>query len=112
MIVMAIIALLLTLAVPKYFQGLDRSKDVVLMENLRTTREVIDKFYADNGRYPDSLSELVETKYLRQIPLDPVTDSAYTWVITPPESPYKGEVYDIHSGARGQSRDGTPYSLL
>lgn len=112
MIVMAIIALLLTLAVPRYFHGLDKSKDVVLMENLRITRDVIDKFYSDNGRYPDSLNELVETKYLRGLPYDPVTESSRTWLIVPPEPPYKGEVYDIKSGARGVAQDGRPYSSL
>ncbi|MDQ8021038.1 MAG: prepilin-type N-terminal cleavage/methylation domain-containing protein [Moraxellaceae bacterium] len=112
LVVMAIVAMLLTLAVPKYFQGLDRSKDAVLMENLRITREVIDKFYGDNGRYPESLGELVQRQYLRNVPLDPITASTRSWIIVPPQPPYKGNVYDIRSGARGFTRDGRPYSSL
>ncbi|MFT4173245.1 MAG: prepilin-type N-terminal cleavage/methylation domain-containing protein [Rhodocyclaceae bacterium] len=112
LVVMAIIALLLTLAVPRYFSSLDRSKEAVLMENLRTTRETIDKFYSDQGRYPESLGELVDMKYLRALPRDPVTDSTGTWIIISPEPPYRGQVYDIKSGARGATRQGRPYSSL
>jgi general secretion pathway protein G len=90
----------------------DRSKEAVLMENLRSTRDIIDKFYSDNGRYPDSLGELVEKQYLRAIPLDPVTGTWRTWVIIPPEPPYKGQVYDIKSGARGATKDGRPFGSL
>ncbi len=71
LVVMAIIAVLLTIALPKYFQDENRAKEAVLMENLHTTREVIDKFFADTGRYPESLSELVEKRYLRSMPLRP-----------------------------------------
>ncbi|MEN3069452.1 type II secretion system protein [Uliginosibacterium sediminicola] len=112
LIVMAIIALLLTLALPKYFKGVDSSKEVVLLDNLHTTRELIDKFYSDQGRYPESLEELVERKYLRSLPIDPVTGSSRTWVLIPPEPPYKGQVYDIKSGARGATRDGRPFGSL
>ncbi|GAA5160018.1 type II secretion system protein [Viridibacterium curvum] len=112
LIVMAVIALLATLALPRYFQSLDHSKDTVLMENLHATREVIDKFFSDQGRYPESLNELVERKYLRSLPIDPVTGSSRTWVIVPPEAPYKGQVFDIKSGARGATKSGRPYSSL
>jgi len=112
LVVMAIIAVLLTIALPKYFQDENRAKEAVLMENLHTTREVIDKFFGDTGRYPESLSELVEKHYLRSVPLDPVTGSTRQWVIIPPEPPYKGQVYDIKSGARGATRDGRPFNSL
>lgn len=111
-VAMAILALLLTIAVPRYFSSLDRSKDAVLRENLKITREVIDKFYSDTGRYPDSLAELVEKRYLRQLPLDPVTQSNQSWIIVPPEPPFRGQVYDLHSGARGSTSDGRPYVSL
>lgn len=111
-VAMAILALLLTIAVPRYFSSLDRSKDAVLRENLKITREVIDKFYSDTGRYPDSLAELVEKRYLRQLPLDPVTQSTQSWIIVPPEPPFRGQVYDLHSGARGSTSDGRPYVSL
>ena len=74
LVVLAIVATLLTLVAPRYFSQLETSKEVVLKDNLRSTREVIDKFYGDIGRYPDSLDELVEKKYLRSLPFDPVTD--------------------------------------
>lgn len=111
-VAMAILALLLTIAVPRYFSSLDRSKDSILMENLKVTRDVIDKFYADTGRYPDSLGELVEKRYLRQLPLDPITQSTQTWIIVPPDPPFRGQVYDLHSGARGSANDGRSYVSL
>lgn len=112
LVVMSIIALLVTLALPKYFSSVDRSKEAVLLENLHSTREVIDKFFSDQGRYPESLGELVEKKYLRSPPLDPITNSSATWIIIPPEAPYKGQVYDIKSGARGAMKDGRPFGSL
>lgn len=112
LVAMAILALLLSIVVPRYFDSLDRSKDAVLMENLKTTRDVIDKFYGDNGRYPDSLAELVDKRYLRTLPADPITQSNRTWIIVPPEAPVRGQVYDIHSGAKGYTKDGRPYSSL
>ena len=86
LIVLAIVALMLTLAVPRYFQSIDVSKETVLQDNLRITRETIDKFYGDTGHYPKSLDELVEKKYLRALPVDPITESDTTWVIVPPEN--------------------------
>jgi general secretion pathway protein G len=112
LIVMAIIAVLLTLSLPRFFQGVDRSKEAVLMENLHATREVIDKFYSDTGRYPEALSELVEKKYLRSMPIDPVTGNSRSWIIIPPVPPYKGQVYDIKSGARGATKDGRAFGSL
>lgn len=112
LVVLAIIAVLLTIAVPRYFHSVDRSKDVVLIENLRVVRETIDKFYGDTGRYPESLEELVERKYLRSLPRDPVTDRDDSWVLLPPEGDAKGNVYDVKSGATGQTQDGKAYKDL
>jgi general secretion pathway protein G len=75
-------------------------------------RETIDKFYADTGRYPQSLEELVEKKYLRMLPVDPVTDSTMTWIVVPPDDGSKGNVYDVRSGASGTIKGRTPYSEL
>ncbi len=111
-VAMAILALLLTIAVPRYFSSLERSKDAVLLESLKIARDVIDKFYGDTGRYPDSLNELVEKRYLRQLPMDPVTQSSQTWLIVPPEPPLRGQVYDLHSGAKGRTSDGRAYGSL
>jgi general secretion pathway protein G len=112
MVVMAIIATLLTLVIPRYFGSVDRSKEVVLKQSLATVRDAIDKHYADTGKYPESLQELVDKRYLRSMPVDPLTDSTTTWQIVPPADASKGGVYDIHSGAPGTTSDGKPFSEL
>ena len=112
LVVLAIVALLLTLAVPRYFSSIDSAKETILTDNLRNVREVIDQFYADRGRYPDSLDQLVEKKYLRSLPVDPITKSTGTWLLIPPEDASKGSLYGIKSGAPGNSRSGKPYSEL
>src|SRR5258707_8088106 len=90
LVVMAIIATLLTLAVPRYFGSVEKSKEAVLKQNLATVRDSLDKYYADTGRYPDSLDDLVAKKYMRSIPLDPLTESASTWILIPPAEAGKG----------------------
>ncbi|RFP12358.1 type II secretion system protein [Duganella sp. BJB488] len=110
LVVLGIVALMLTLAVPRYFPSIDKSKEVVLADNLRNVRQVLDQYYGDTGRYPDSLEQLVEKKYLRALPVDPVTESDTTWIIVPPEDTGKGGVYNIKSGAPGNDRSGKPYS--
>ena len=108
-VVMAIIALLLTLAGPRYFHSVDRAKEAVLKQNLSQMREAIDKYYEDRGRYPDSLEDLVARKYLRKLPSDPITDSVTSWVIVPPDEAGKGWVFDIRSGATGNGLDNSAY---
>ena len=71
---------------------------------------MIDQFYADRARYPDSLDQLVEKKYLRALPVDPITESTTTWILVPPEDATKGGLYSIKSGAPGTDRSGKPYS--
>ncbi len=110
LIVLGIVALLLTLAVPRFFPSVDKSKETILLENLRNTRIVIDQYRSDTGRYPESLEQLVEKKYLREIPYDPLTESRESWVVDPPEEGEQGGVYNLHSGAPGNGRDGRPYS--
>ena len=109
MVVMAIVALLITLAVPRYFSGMAKSKEAALMQTLAVTRDSIDKFYGDTGKYPDNLGALVTGRYLRSLPVDPITESSMTWTTVPPDDPQKGVVYDIHSGAEGTGRNGKPY---
>jgi general secretion pathway protein G len=109
LVVLAIVALLLTLAVPRYLPRIDGAKETILLDNLRNTREVIDQFYSDTGRYPDSLDQLVEKKYLRSVPVDPVTDSSATWIVVAPADGTPGAVYNIKSGAPGNDRSGKPY---
>ncbi|EJN03260.1 type II secretion system protein [Herbaspirillum sp. YR522] len=112
LVVMAIVALLATLAMPRYFHSVDTARETILVENLRLTRETIDQFHTDTGRYPATLEELVQKKYLKVVPVDPLTKSSTTWVIIPPEDPGQGGVYDLHSGAPGLRQDGTPFSAL
>jgi general secretion pathway protein G len=109
LVVLAVIASLLTLAVPRYFSSLEKSREAVLRQNLATLRESLDKYYGDQGRYPDALDDLVSRKYLRALPLDPITDSPATWIVIPPEQPDMGGVYDVRSGAAGVARNGTEY---
>ena len=110
LVVMTIIALLLTLAVPRYFHSVEKSKETVLRDNLSIVRESLDKYYADLGKYPDTLDDLVTKKYLRSVPRDPVTESSTTWVIVAPTDSNKGAIYDIKSGAPGKARDGSLYA--
>lgn len=110
LVVMAILGLLLSLAVPRYFHSIDVSKETVLAENLRITREAIDKFYGDTGRYPDSLDELADKHYLRGVPYDPIAGSATAWIIVAPQEGLAGNVYDLHSGAEGAGQDGRPFA--
>jgi general secretion pathway protein G len=110
LVVLGIVALLLTLAVPRYFPSVDRSRETILADNLRNVRMVIDQFYGDTGRYPDTLDQLVEKKYLRALPYDPVAESDAAWIIVPPEDGSKGGVYNIRSGAPGNDRSGKPYA--
>jgi len=110
LVVMAIVATLLTLALPRYFGSLDKSKEAVLKENLFQMREAISRYYADKGKYPESLDGLATEKYLRKVPLDPITESTATWQLVQPEDPQKSGVVDVRSGAPGKARDGSEYS--
>jgi len=76
LVVMAIIGALLTLATPRYFQHVERTRESVLKSDLATMRDAVDKFFSDTGKYPESLEELVTKRYLRKLPVDPVTDTA------------------------------------
>ena len=110
LVVMAIIATLLSLAVPRYYDSVKRAEEATLKQNLALTRDAIDKHFADTGRYPGSLEELVSKRYLRSIPLDPVTGAADTWTLIAPANAELGRVYDLKSGATTVARDGTPFN--
>jgi general secretion pathway protein G len=111
LVVMAVLATLLSIAVPQYFRSVDRAKESVLQQNLRTTREAIDRFYGDLGRYPEDLNELVSRRYLRSLPFDPLLESRDAWtLVPPPEAVQAGRVYDLRSAAPGQSSNGSAYS--
>ena len=117
MVVMTIVALLIAVAVPRYFHSVDKARESTLRHDLNVMREAIDKFYGDHERYPASLEELVSLHYLRAVPPDPITGSPETWVLIAPEVNVNGveaggagAVYDIRSGAPGNGRDGTAYA--
>lgn len=99
LVVFTLLALLLTIAVPRYLQIADNSRDKVRDQNMETLRDALDKFKADQGRYPTDFNELVSKQYLRKMPLDPVTGSS-DW--TPLEDPAKNfsGVYDVAPPAR------------
>jgi len=117
LIVMSIIGILAAIAVPNYQWALIKARETVLREDLYSFRSSIDQFYADQGKYPDALSELVEKKYLRELPKDPMTDSNETWVVAAPPPPpaesgtqAQGSVYDVHSGSDKVGTNNVPYN--
>jgi general secretion pathway protein G len=112
MIVMAIIITVLGIAIPFYQTSLIRAKESVLKSNLFTLRSVIDQYTMDKEEPPQSLQELVDEGYLREVPLDPFTESRDTWQIIVESSTAGGEsgIWDIRSGSDKISLEGSPYS--
>lgn len=112
MIVVTIIGILATLAQPMFQRAVTAAKEAVLKEDLFILRDLIDQYYADNEKYPATLEDLVEKKYIRRIPKDPITGSRDTWVLvyaTDEEGKENG-VYDVKSGSDRVGLDGTKYS--
>jgi general secretion pathway protein G len=113
--VVAIMSVLVAIALPNYKVAIIQSKEAVLREDLYRFRDIIDQYYADKGRYPESLEALVSDGYMRKIPEDPITQSADTWQTVPAE-PDPGNpsaepgIYDVKSGATGTALDGTSYA--
>lgn len=112
LVVMSIVALLASIVAPRYFNSLQRGREVALRQTLATVRDAIDQFAADKGRYPDSLDELVAARYLRQWPEDPVSGQREGWQFQAPpaDAGVGGALYDLHSGAPGVAMDGTAYA--
>ena len=110
MIVISIISILATMALPSFQKSLIRAKETNLRRTLFIMRDTIDQYYADHSSYPGSLQDLETDKYIRQIPMDPFTGSSDTWVTIPPEGFAEGNVYDVHSGSNLVGLDGTPYN--
>jgi general secretion pathway protein G len=109
MVALTIVALLLSIVAPRYWNTVSRAEDAVLRENLRLMRDAIDKHYADLGRYPESLQDLVERRYIRAVPVDPITQTDASWALVAPREAGAGGVFDIRSGAPGAGRDGKAY---
>ena len=115
MIVMAIIAILISIAVPIYNHVITRSRESVLRNNLFTMRSLIDEYTYDKQKAPQSLPDLVSEGYLRQVPVDPITGSKDTWnvIMEDPNNamnPQEPGIYDVRSGSDRTSLEGTPYS--
>jgi len=120
-IVIAIIGILATIAMPKLKDVPRKANEAVLKTNLHTLRDVIDQHYGDKGKYPASLQALVDAGYLRNLPIDPITKRNDTWIpvfeeVDPDNPPVETEtengqpgIIDVHSGAKGNSLNGTPY---
>ena len=118
-IVFTLIGILVGLALPQYQNSLKKARENVLRETLFTLRKLIDQYYQDKGKYPASLQALVDDKYLRSVPEDPVTRKTDTWVevreeLAPDEIDLVRElgITDVQSGAPGNALDGTPFSSL
>ena len=114
LIVVALIGIITSIAVGQFRKSIVRAKEAVLRENLFTMRTQINNYFADKGKYPASLEELVEADYLRDMPVDPITQSGSTWVpqfaeMDDTDISTEPGVEDVHSGAEGTGLDGTPY---
>ncbi|MCC7199294.1 MAG: prepilin-type N-terminal cleavage/methylation domain-containing protein [Gammaproteobacteria bacterium] len=112
LVVISIIATLLTIAAPRYFKSLERSKETVLRQDLSILRDAIDKYRGDLDQYPESLQTLVDNGYIRAVPKDPITNSAETWIVVPSDDADKPGVKDVHSGAEGAGLSGLPFVEL
>ncbi|HJZ11883.1 MAG TPA: type II secretion system protein, partial [Acidobacteriota bacterium] len=118
LIVLAIIGLLVSIALPRIRDAQQRAKEAVLRENLFRIRETIDQYKGDKGKYPSSLQQLVDDGYLRKMPYDPITGRSDSWLEVPEEMGESSDptaqpgIWDVQSGASGTALDGTPYGEL
>ena len=115
MIVMMIIGVLTTLAIPSFVSAVRSAKEAVLKEDLRVMRSAIDSYTMDKQKAPQSLDELVQEGYLKVIPEDPMTKSRDTWVTGVSDSLHSLDqtdpgIDDVHSGSQENGPDGQPYS--
>lgn len=115
LIVMTVLGILASISVPGYQRSLIKARETVLLEDLYQMRRAIDAYFADRVAYPESLEDLVDAKYLRGVPVDPMTGKADTWQTLPPEAPEDGEVaaggvFDVRSGSDLVGLNGIPYN--
>jgi general secretion pathway protein G len=115
MIVMAIIAILSTIAIPSFIRSVQKAKEAVLKEDLHTMRNAIDSYTVDKEKAPQSLDDLVQAGYLKTMPIDPMTSRSDTWMTS--QSDNLGDINetqsgidDVHSGSQGVSSEGTTYN--
>lgn len=116
MIVISIMIILISVALPAYNQSIHRARESVLRQNLFTLRSVISQYTLDKQKAPQSLDDLVQAGYLKQIPVDPMTASSSTWVVQQEDTTLmsvdqqEGGIDDVHSGSEATASDGTAYS--
>ena len=115
MIVISIILILVSIAVPMYEQSVIRAKEAVLRQDLKTMRDQIDNYTMDKDKAPQTLQDLVDAGYLRSIPKDPFTSSSETWQVENSDTlesldQTEPGISDVHSGASGTGSDGNAYS--
>ena len=117
LVVMAIIGILASIGIPMLIKTPMKAREAALRENLFTFRSCLDQYKADKGRYPESLEVLVQEKYIRKVPVDPMTKSADTWELVF-EEPSSAEaasdeppgIIDVRSSSTETALDGTPYN--
>jgi general secretion pathway protein G len=113
LVVLAIVGLMLTIATPRYVDHVERAREATLRATLKEIRIALDRFEADRGKAPETIEELVERRYLRELPVDPITERRDTWLLLTASESALGETaaaadaIDVRSGAEGSSRDGT-----
>jgi general secretion pathway protein G len=118
LIVLAIVSLLVSIVLPQYRYAQQKAREAVLRENLTRMREVIDQYFSDKQKYPESLETLVSEGYFRRLPYDPITRSDKTWQVVLEEAGPNSDpmaplgITDVRSGAQGFAMDGTPFSEL
>ncbi len=115
LIVLSVMGIIMSIAMPFYKRHIIRANEAALQENLFHLRDSVDAFFADHRAYPTQLSDLVERKYLRAIPKDPMTGSTDTWLLLAPEADEEGnlaegDVFDVRSGSPKTGLNGIPYS--
>jgi prepilin-type N-terminal cleavage/methylation domain-containing protein len=112
LVVLAIVALLASLAAPRYLASLENARETALRTSLAALRDAIDQYTADRGRHPEQIDELVQQRYLRELPEDPFTGRRDSWVaIAPaPDALHPSGLADVRSGAAGRARDGSLYA--
>lgn len=108
LVVFAIVATLLSIITPRYLHQTDRAKEAALQENLASLRIALDQYYADKGEYPETLPMLVKERYLRRIPVDPMTGKT-DWKTEMLDAQGRSTIQDVHSMAVGVGMNGSAY---
>lgn len=110
LVVLAVLAVLASMVVPRYLDRVDEAREVVLKQNLIGLRTAIDQYFRDKGKYPETLEALAKERYIRAVPIDPITSRVDTWITIAPKGDGDKPVFDVRSGASGQGKDGSTYA--